>query len=98
MHLWRREVALNNSALFLDADGLEGQSDPRQESTLNQFIEGSPLLFLSGDIQRGPWSRPSLTFEVAKPAPAEQRDLWQNALGELAGSLNGHVDQLVAQI
>ena len=97
VHLWRREVALNNSALFLDADGLDGQSDTHQESTLNQFIEGSPLLILSGDVQRGPWARPSLTFEAAKPAPAEQRDLWQNALGELAGSLNGHVDQLVAQ-
>src|SRR5579885_2731763 len=41
--------------------------------------------------------RPVLTFDARKPTTAEQRQLWQNALGKLSAHLNGHIGTLVAQ-
>jgi hypothetical protein len=97
VRLWRREAVLSNSVLFLDADGHDERADSRQESSLNQLVESTQLLILSGETRRGPWSRPALTFDVGSPTPAEQRALWQDALGERSAGLNGHIDQLVAQ-
>jgi hypothetical protein len=97
VRLWRREGLLNSRVLFLDADNLDGQADPRLESSLNQVVESNHLMILSGGVRRGPWSRPALTFEVGGPTPAEQRALWGSALREQAAGLNGQVDQLVAQ-
>lgn len=37
-----------------------------------------------------------LTLEVHHPSPAEQRQVWQTALGELVPSLNGQIDGLVS--
>jgi hypothetical protein len=97
VRLWRREEVLNSRVLFLDADDFDGQTEPRQESSLNQLVESAHLLILSGEARRGPWSRTALTFDVGGPTPVEQRALWQTALGEQAAGLDVQVDQLVAQ-
>jgi SpoVK/Ycf46/Vps4 family AAA+-type ATPase len=41
--------------------------------------------------------RSTLRLDVPKPTPAEQRQLWQSALGEGSIDLNGHLDRLVSQ-
>src|SRR5208283_3529470 len=43
------------------------------------------------------FSRPFLRFDVGKPAPAEQKRLWEKTLGSSDISFNGEVDVLSQQ-
>jgi hypothetical protein len=43
------------------------------------------------------WQRLIVRFDVRKPSSAEQKELWQNALGEEFHRLNGQVENVVAQ-
>jgi hypothetical protein len=97
LRLWGREAALGEEALLIDCDGVEGP-DPARESALARLVEASygPLL-LSSRERRGPWGRPSLSYEVDKPTGAEQRALWGAILGEDAARLDGQVERLVSQ-
>lgn len=95
--LWEREVALNPSVLLLDCDEIDG-IDAARESAIARLIEGisSPLIVSSRDRRRQR-QRPLITFDVRQPTTNEQRIIWQHALGDMADSLNGHVDTLVSQ-
>jgi SpoVK/Ycf46/Vps4 family AAA+-type ATPase len=42
-------------------------------------------------------TRPTVTFSLRRQSAEDQRDFWENALGERAQSLNGQVDALTAQ-
>ncbi len=95
--LWRREAALSSAALLLDCDDLD-RHDTARQSAVDQLLESSPgLVFVSSRDRLGSWQLPTLTFEVEKPTSSEQRVLWRDALGPAEASLNGQVDQLVAQ-
>ncbi|MBE9052210.1 ATP-binding protein, partial [Nostocales cyanobacterium LEGE 11386] len=96
LHLWEREYRLMNSALLLDCDELDN-TDPARENAIAHLIENipSPLIISSRHRRRSP-QRPLITIAVHKPSVAEQRMIWQNALGEAATSLNGHIDTLVS--
>jgi len=88
--LWQREALLADCVLLLDGDGLDRPND-----ALAQWLAQSwGLFFVLGEARRGPWARPSLTFDVALPNTAEQRALWREALGDGEETA---VDQLVAQ-
>jgi len=81
VRLWQREAALLNVALYIDA----GEPEPgsAQCRAVEQVLNRSGgLVFV--DTRRA-WQgldRPSLSLEVAKPLPSEQRTLWSTALGE----------------
>jgi predicted nucleic acid-binding protein len=96
--LWEREGALTGSALLVDCDDVE-PSDGARESALQRFVEVlHGCVFLAGRQRRRPRRRPLLTFEVAKPTPREQREVWRQALGPAAAAaLAGKLDTLVAQ-
>jgi len=93
VRLWERESKLLPLALFLDI----GQTDrvSPQASMMQRLVSRTTgVLFL--DV-REPWpdlGRESLTVEVSKPTPPEQRDTWIEVLGEKAAShaarLAGH--------
>jgi len=97
MLLWEREVALNPSVLLLDCDEIDGL-DAARESAIARLIESvsSPLIVSTRDRRRQR-QRPLITFDVRQPTTSEQRTIWQDALGERADSLNGHVETLVSQ-
>jgi hypothetical protein len=98
--LWEREAMLAGRVLLLDCDELDS-TDAARLTALNRLAQqlNAPLLLMSGE--RGHFARqlvrPVLTFDARKPTTAEQRQLWQNALGKLSAHLNGHIGTLVAQ-
>ncbi|MEW5861527.1 MAG: ATP-binding protein [Cyanobacteriota bacterium] len=96
LRLWNREAILSESVLLLDCDDVE-TSDPARENVIATLIEGitSPIIITSPERRRSR-QRPSITIDVSKPTVPEQRAIWQDALGEAAESLNGHLDTLVS--
>ncbi|MEP0857033.1 ATP-binding protein [Trichocoleus sp. DQ-U1] len=96
LRLWNREAILSESVLLLDCDDVE-TSDPARENVIATLIEGvtSPVIVISPERRRSR-QRPSITIDVSKPTAPEQRAIWQDALGEAAESLNGHLDTLVS--
>jgi hypothetical protein len=89
--LWEREALLLPGALLVacPADGLPAAT--------RRFVErASAPLFVSC---REPiaLNRPMLRFDVDKPEPAEQKRLWEAALGPAAAQMNGALDALCAQ-
>jgi hypothetical protein len=95
--LWEREAALSSSALLLDCSTLDG-SDAVKEQAVAHFLEGvGGALLVAGQERRFGVERPMIAFDLPRPRPAEQRALWQDALGAEAPRLNGTVERLVAQ-
>ncbi len=89
--LWERESLLVPAALLLqtDATGLTPSA--------SHLIERLPgLVFLSS---REPvrLNRAFLRFDINKPGPTEQKQLWQKALGPAAPNFNGTLDDLAEQ-
>jgi len=95
--LWEREAILQNAALLLECDRCDDADAPR-ELAIERWIEltRTPLLVSTGEPRRD-LERPLLTVEVPKPTRAEQRLKWEEAIGQGADGLNGHLDHLVSQ-
>ena len=93
--LWEREALLGRSALLVEADEMDAAGESR---TLLAFLENvNAIVFVSRREPLRPWRRPIVRFDVRKPSSAEQTDLWNEALGEDLGRLNGQVESVVAQ-
>jgi len=103
--LWEREAALGGCALLLECDELDGADGPREHAVeLLAARLGAPLVIAGGERRRVA-GRPTLAVDVPRPSPAEQRSLWQAALGpaadreaEAVGRLVGHFRLGPAQI
>jgi hypothetical protein len=98
MHrLWERDAILQNAALLLECDRCE-TIDAQREMAIDHWIEltRTPLLVSAREPRRA-IERPMLTIEVRKPTSREQRSAWQQAIGERAHALNGHLDHIVSQ-
>ncbi len=95
--IWEREAILQNAALLLECDRGD-VGDAARQFAIDRWIEltRTPLL-VSTREPRTELERPMLTIEVAKPDRAEQRRLWEQSLGAIAGSLNGQLEGLLAQ-
>jgi hypothetical protein len=95
--LWQREAKLSQSVLLLDCDEMELQ-DAAKENAIAQFIASitSPLIITTPERRRAT-KHPFITFDVHPPTKPEQLNIWQNALGEIAPTLNGHIELLVEQ-
>ncbi|MBD2527837.1 ATP-binding protein [Nostoc sp. FACHB-133] len=94
--LCEREWMLSDRVLLLDCDQLETMEASRN-SAISRFIEtiNCPLIITSCDrlCQK---QRPLITFDVHQPTSEEQQLIWQNALGKIAPSFQGHVETLVS--
>jgi len=89
--LWQRETLLLPAALLLQC----GSSGLSQSAT--HFLERIPgVVFLAS---RDPirLNQPFVRFDVNKPGPGGQRQLWQRALGAAAENFNGHLDNVSEQ-
>jgi ATPase family associated with various cellular activities (AAA) len=76
--LWQREAALSGVALALRCSG--GAADtPRLQRWLALLQEGAPCLVFVCASEPPPLPH-ALLLHIHKPAPAEQRLLWQQAL------------------
>lgn len=89
--LWRREALLAPGALLIQC-GSGGLS--AQARYLAERLDGMTFL-ASRELVR--FNRTFLRFEVDKPHPAEQKQLWLQTLGPAAASLNGSLDNLSEQ-
>jgi hypothetical protein len=89
--LWERESVLQGSALLVEMNETDAAH------AVVSLIEGvRGMVFVSARDPVRLRARPTFCVEVRKPSPAEQRELWQNALGPLARGLNGHLESLTA--
>jgi len=89
--LWERESLLLAGALLIHA-GPGGLS--RSTGNLVGRLPG-PLFLATRDPV--PLDRSFVRFDVNKPGPAEQKQLWRKVLGNLAQNLNGTLDDLSEQ-
>lgn len=89
--LWERETRLLPALLIVQGD------DPSGLRALQSFVARtrSPLIVATRDPVRG--ARVVATHTVDKPAAAEQKQLWQDALDEAGVSLNGALASLAGQ-
>jgi SpoVK/Ycf46/Vps4 family AAA+-type ATPase len=79
VRLWRREAALLPLALYVDADEVEAAHSQAIERLLNRC---GGLVFVAAGRSLRDIARPTASFEIAKPLPSEQHQLWIDALGE----------------
>ncbi|MEO1125823.1 MAG: ATP-binding protein [Cyanobacteria bacterium J06639_16] len=87
--LWQREIRLFPVALYLDAQAIAGTSSETgttgTSAALRRFLaECDGLFFLDAKEQRLALERSTITLDVVKPTPTEQRDAWEQALGDQA--------------
>jgi hypothetical protein len=94
--LWEREWQLHQRVMLLDGDARESQAGEKQDSITHLLDTLQAPLIVTSIERRRLIHRPLLTLEVHHLSPAEQRQVWQTALGELAPSLNKQIDRLVA--
>ncbi len=97
VRLWERESALNAAAILLELDAVD-RYDQRVVSSVVCFLERvqGPVLLSA----REPWRRMHReihTFEVAKPTPEEQREVWNGLLSGASVKSNGWVDRIISQ-
>ena len=89
--LWEREAMLLGSTLLVSCS-----TDPLP-TTAARFIEQlGGLVFVSAS-QPQPLERPSLRFTIDKPGPAEQKQLWQQSLGDGTARLDCGLNGIASQ-
>jgi hypothetical protein len=99
--LWQRETLLLPVALYLDARDVDRNAEAHAVPLKRFLARGGGVLFVDA---RESWPVPqgSHTFDVDKPTPGEQRDVWQAALGDehaqAAARLAGQFNLSVATI
>jgi hypothetical protein len=89
--LCEREAVLNRTALLVISD------EPEKERAAHAFLERTrcPLLAACRESLRL-GHRQTARIDVARPDAAEQRQLWQQALGPLGSQLNGKLEAVVS--
>jgi len=91
VRLWEREAALGSAVLLVECDGAEAAP------AIGRLIEriGGPVI-VSARERRRTSHRPAVSFDVARPTPAEQRAAWRTALGSATGDAAA-IDVVAAQ-
>lgn len=88
--LWQREAALLGSALLIECP------ERTHAAAVVRLAENlGDLLFITG--QEALELHDSLRFKIDKPAPPEQRRLWEQALGSAVLKLNGSLEGVASQ-
>ncbi len=87
--LWEREAALSSALLVITV----GEADiPRSVSSFLERVQGAMMLAAADAMPPG--ERLMVRFDIP---PADQRELWQQILGNDSSALNGHAAALQAQ-
>ena len=97
VRLVEREAMLTGCAIVLDSTSSETQETARRNA-IHLFAEGLHVpLMVAGPQRLGGYTRQAVYLEIAKPLIEEQRSAWHASLGDAALSMNGHMDDLLAQ-
>jgi hypothetical protein len=96
VRLWQRETALLPIALYVDAVQVDRAGSPHAAAVERLTDRMVGVLFLDSREAWAELGRDTLTLEVAKPTPVEQRAAWLETLGRagedhaarLAGQFN----------
>jgi ATPase family associated with various cellular activities (AAA) len=96
LRLWEREAALSPAALLIESEGVNSESASHMdlvarlaERTVSPIIVSGPEQFVS--------SRSTVIISLRRPEVDDQLALWENALGDRALELNGHLAKLTSQ-
>ena len=89
--LWEREARLLPALLLVQA------ADKASACALSAFVEPMQATVLISSREPLRLRRPVSGHTVDKPDPGEQKQLWQQALGERGARLNGTLDTLAGQ-
>ena len=89
--LWEREALLSPCLLLLQA------ADAPATRTATRFADSLQAPLIVSARQALPVERACSSHLIDKPDRADQKRLWQRALGARAAKLNGGLDQLVGQ-
>jgi hypothetical protein len=93
--LWRRESALLPVALYIDACDLDPAGESGTQAAARRFLaRAGGFAFLAAPELGTPLGVPTAVYDVAKPAPDEQRGLWEAQLGAGSAAL---ASRLVSQ-
>ncbi|BDA71109.1 AAA ATPase central domain protein [Calothrix sp. PCC 7716] len=85
--LWERESLLLPIILYLDAQEITTSTEP-QNAHLYRFLNRiNSLLFLSSREISFNNARSTIPIDIEKPTPDEQKQLWERALGKMAGEI-----------
>jgi hypothetical protein len=83
LRLWDREHRLLPIALYVDAAESDGARLEQPSSPQSRFLaRAGGLIFLDSPDTRHTTGRPFIVIDIAKPTSIEQRDLWQQLLGD----------------
>jgi hypothetical protein len=100
--LWQRESILLPVALYLDAQDVDGPTQPELPaspavSALHRFVARSQGPFLLGtrDIRPG-MGTVTTAVEVDKPTPAEQQAIWTDVLASEQYAVSSEQDEVEA--
>ena len=95
--LWQRESTLLPIGIYIDAHDLD-KNDAHANAVRQWLSRCNGVIFLD---TREPWPHakaPTISCEIRKPTPLEQRDAWRDALTTLGGKLgDGASAAVVAQ-
>jgi hypothetical protein len=97
VRLWERHAVLGAGALLVDGDGLDATDTQRVGATARLLEQVGTTMIVSARERWRLRSRPTLTFDVARPGMAEQRSMWREVLGPAPAARDGLVDRLVGQ-
>lgn len=87
IRLWERENLLLPIILYLDAQEITTATET-QNAHLYRFLNRiNSLLFLSSREIRFNNARSTIPIDIEKPTPDEQKQLWERALGKMAGEI-----------
>jgi hypothetical protein len=98
IRLLERKSSLNACAIFLDCEELDPANLAASRSVQHLISDiVSPLIISSRGMRPEIVNRVSLSFEVSRPKPDEQRLIWQSYLGEAIKEMNGQLDAILSQ-
>ena len=94
--LWTREVMLEDCVLLINCQSIS-KKDTKQLGALYKFLTliDSPIIICASELL--PLSgRSALNYEIPDLEQSEQRQLWQNYLGEHAEVMTPEIESIVA--
>jgi hypothetical protein len=95
LRLWTREAVLQGAGLLVELEGTEAPDGAHRAGLLRLLEQLPGAVALSGPA-RLRLRRPGFSLNLPRPQEAEQRALWQQALGE-EQVLGESLDELVGQ-
>lgn len=95
--LWEREAALGNYALLLDGEELDGGQTVQALVAFAETLRSPVLMAVQSTLPDLQAARPAVRLDIRRPSLAEQRPVWQKALGPAAAGLDGSLDMLITQ-